>query len=202
MAGGTGFAPHSVPRTDAPTPFGERAAVPDPRGRRHPPSAVLGLAAPATLVGRTSPAGIARFGRQYGSPLASTRGKTPSPSTSSRTPAALDAAAVETAPARRIAARLDPADAEHPSRDGKTFRGSRDGDVPGVHLAAAFAPRAGGTRPDPRRCHDERARGRPGTARHPARGGKGGGRRCRAPPAGCGRERRRFRGRLPAGGDG
>ncbi len=39
-------------------------------------------------------------------------------------------------------ARLDPADAEHPSLDGKTLRGSRGGEVPGVHRVAAFAPRA------------------------------------------------------------
>ena len=98
------------------------------------------------LVGRTSLAGIARFGRPYGSSLAFalgfTRGKTPSLSTLSRTLAALDADAVETVLARRVAARLDPADAEHVSLDGKTVRGSRDGDVPGVHPVAAFAPHA------------------------------------------------------------
>ena len=148
-AGGIGFAPPLVPRMDAPTLFDELATVPDPRsrhGQRHPLSAILGMVALAMLMGRTSLAGIARFGRQHGSALAAalgfTRAKTPSLSTLSRTLAALDAAAVETALARWIAARLDPADAEHVSLDGKTLRGSRDGDVPGVHLVAAYAPHA------------------------------------------------------------
>ena len=134
---------------DAPTLFDELATVPDPRsrhGQRHPLSAILGMVALAMLMGRTSLAGIARFGRQYGPSLAFalgfTRGKTPSLSTLSRTLAALDADAVETVLARWVAARLDPADAEHISLDGKTLRGSRDGDVPGVHLVAAFAPHA------------------------------------------------------------
>jgi len=133
----------------APTLFDELATVPDPRrrhGLRHPLSAVLGRAALAMLMGRTSLAGIARFGRQYGPSLAFalgfTRGKTPSLSTLSRTLAALDADTVETVLARWVAARLDPADAEYLSLDGKTLRGSRDGDVPGVHLVAAFAPHA------------------------------------------------------------
>ena len=137
------------PRMDAPTLFDELATIPDPRsrhGQRHPLSAVLGMVALAMLMGRTSLAGIARFGRQYGPPLAFalgfTRGRTPSLSTLSRTLAALDANAVETALARWVAARIDPADAGHLSLDGKTLRGSRDGDVPGVHLVAAFAPRA------------------------------------------------------------
>ena len=134
---------------DAPTLFDESATVPDPRsrhGQRHPLSAILGLVALAMLVGRTSLAGIARFGRQYGpspaSALGVTRGKTPSCSALSRTLAALDADAVEAALARWVAARLDPADAAHVSPDGKTRCGSRDGDVPGVHLVAAFAPHA------------------------------------------------------------
>lgn len=133
----------------APTLFDILATVPDPRsrhGQRHPLSAVLGLVTLAMLMGRTSLAGIARFGRQHGPALAAalgfTRPKTPSLSTLSRTLAALDADAVETALARWVAARLDPADAEHVSLDGKTLRGSRDGDVPGVHLVAAFAPHA------------------------------------------------------------
>lgn len=132
-----------------PTLFDELATVPDPRsrhGQRHPLSAILGLVTLAMLMGRTSLAGIARFGRQHGPALAAalgfTRDKTPSLSTLSRTLAALDATAVEAVLARWVAARLDPADAGHLSLDGKTLRGSRDGDVPGVHLVAAFAPHA------------------------------------------------------------
>ena len=125
---------------DAPTPFDELATVPDPRsrhGQRHPLPAILGMVALAMPTGRTRLAGTARFGRDHTPALAAalgfTRGKTPSPSTLSRTLAAL---------ARRVAARLDPADAEHPSLDGKTLRRSRDGDTPAVHRVAAFAPHA------------------------------------------------------------
>ena len=70
------------------------AEVPDPRGfhgRVPPLPAVLGLVALALLMGRKSLAGVARFGRQYGTPLAHAlgfrRGKTASVSTLSRTSA-------------------------------------------------------------------------------------------------------------------
>lgn len=132
-----------------PTLFDCLATIPDARGRngvRHPLSATLGMVALAVLMGRTSLAGIARFGRQYGPRLAFAlgfrRGKTPSPSTLSRTLRVLDAAAVEHALARWVTARLGPTDGEHISLDGKTLRGSRDGDVPAVHLLAAYAPHA------------------------------------------------------------
>jgi predicted transposase YbfD/YdcC len=41
---------------------------------------------------------------------------------------------------RWIQAQLGKDDAPHPSIDGKTARGSRDGDTPGVHLLSGFAP--------------------------------------------------------------
>jgi hypothetical protein len=122
------------------------ADVPDPRGshgRVHPLPAVLGLVTLALLMGRTSLAGIARFGRQYGAPLAHAlgfrRGKTLALSTLSRTLRALDAAALEAALARWVRSRLT-TDPELISIDGKTLRGSRDGDIPGRHLVAAYAP--------------------------------------------------------------
>jgi hypothetical protein len=132
-----------------PTQFDCLATVPDARSRhglRHPLAAVLGMVALAILMGRTNLAGIARFGRQYGPQLAFAlgfrRGKTPSLSTLSRTLAALDPVGVEAALARWVNARLTPADREHISLDGKTLRGSRDGDVPAAHLLAAYAPHA------------------------------------------------------------
>lgn len=74
------------------------AEVPDPRslhGRVHPLPAVLSLVVLALLMGRKSLIGIARFGRQFGTPLAHAlgfrRGKTPSVSTLSRTLRVLDA---------------------------------------------------------------------------------------------------------------
>lgn len=131
----------------APSLFDELATLPDPRrsrGRIHPLSAVLGLVAVAMLVGRTSLIGIARFGRQHGAPLAHAlgfrRGKTPSVSTLSRTLRRFDADAVEAIVSRWVKARIDPAAVEHISLDGKTLRGSRNGDLPGQHLVAAYAP--------------------------------------------------------------
>jgi hypothetical protein len=128
------------------TLFDALATVPDPRSRHgqvHPLPAVIGLVALALLMGRTSLAGIARFGRQYGTTLAHAlgfhRGKTPSTSTLSRTLRRFDPAAVEAVLARWIAGRVDPAAFERISIDGKALRGSRDGDVPGRHLVAAYA---------------------------------------------------------------
>lgn len=123
------------------------ASLPDPRsrhGRFHPLPAVLGLVALALLSGRKSLAGIHRFGRQYGAPLAWAlgfrRGKTPAVSTLSRTLRRFDADALEAILARWIAGRVAPDAFAQISLDGKTLRGSRDGEVPGVHLVAAYAP--------------------------------------------------------------
>jgi hypothetical protein len=124
------------------------ADIPDPRsphGVRHPLGAVLGLVCFAVLWGRRSLEAIAQLGRDAGAPLAHAlgfrRGKTPSKSTLSRFLRALDPQAVEHALARWIGSRL-PADAELISLDGKTLRGSREGEVPGQHLLAAYAARA------------------------------------------------------------
>jgi len=131
---------------NAVTLYDALATLPDPRsrhGRVHPLPAVLGLVALALLLGRTSLLGIARFGRQYGTPLAHAlgfrRGKTPAVSTLSRTLRRFDAEQLEAILARWIRGRIDPAAFEQISIDGKTLRGSRDGDVPGQHLVAAYA---------------------------------------------------------------
>jgi predicted transposase YbfD/YdcC len=122
------------------------ATVPDPRsahGRFHPLSAVLGLVTLAMLLGRTSLTGIARFGRQHGTPLAHAlgfrRGKTPSVSTLSRTLRRLDPVQLEAMYSRWIASRVDATAFEQISLDGKVLTGSRDGEVPGCHLLAAYA---------------------------------------------------------------
>jgi len=122
--------------------------VPDPRspkGQVHPHSAVLGLVVLAMLLGRTSLKGIARFGRQYGFELAWAlgfrRGKTPSVSTLSRTLRRFDADRLEQSLAAWIQQRIGAEEFTHVSLDGKTLRGSRDGEVPGVHLVAAYAPK-------------------------------------------------------------
>src|SRR4051794_12898880 len=131
------------------------AEVPDPRsrhGRVHPLPAILALTVLAMLRGCKGPAAISQFGRDHGAPLAFalgfTRGKTPAPSCLSDLFARLDAVAFEAALSRWIRARTpppaaadDPAAAKEPvSIDGKTLRGSRDGDAPGQHLVAAYAP--------------------------------------------------------------
>jgi len=125
------------------------AQVPDPRsrhGRRHPLSAILALAVVAMLSGAKSYQAIAQFGRDKGFPLAHalgfTRGKTPTKSTFSVLFRILDVHAFETLLSRWIAARV-PAGQEQPiALDGKTARGSRDGDVPGQHLVAAYCAAA------------------------------------------------------------
>jgi hypothetical protein len=129
------------------TLFDLLAEMPDPRGRHgriHPLPAVLGLVALAMLMGRTSLIGIARLGRQYGTPLAHAlgfrRGKTPAVSTLSRTLRRFDAGRLEGLLSDWVRGRIDPGAFDHISIDGKALRGSRDGDVPGQHLVAAYAP--------------------------------------------------------------
>lgn len=132
------------------------AQVPDPRsrhGRVHPLPAILALTVLAMLRGCKGPTAIAQFGRDHGIPLAHalgfTRGKTPAPSCLSDLFCRLDAVAFEAALSRWIKARSAAATPEQPdpqqekeplSMDGKTLRGSRDGETPGQHLVAAYAP--------------------------------------------------------------
>jgi DDE_Tnp_1-associated/Transposase DDE domain len=124
------------------------ASVPDPRkrrGLRHPLSAILGLTAVAVLAGMKSLEAIAQFGRDRGPALAHAlgfrRGKTPAKSTLSEIFRLLDVDAFEGAIRRWLQARAEDAGDEL-AVDGKTLRGSADGEVPGVHLLAAYAPGA------------------------------------------------------------
>ena len=122
------------------------AELPDPRsrhGRFHPLPAVMNLVVLGLLMGRKSLSAIARLGRTYGTPLAQAlgfrRGKTPAKSTLSEILRAVDASALENALSRWVRSRL-PADVAQLSLDGKTLKGSRDGELPGQHLVAAYAP--------------------------------------------------------------
>jgi hypothetical protein len=122
------------------------ADIPDPRGChgvRHPLGAILGLVVLGLLMGRRRLAAIARLGRNYGPALAHAlgfrRGKTPAKSTLSEVLRAVDAQAVEEALTRWVGSRL-PEGLTQISLDGKTLRGSRDGELPGQHLLAAYAP--------------------------------------------------------------
>jgi hypothetical protein len=125
------------------------ATIPDPRnpkGVRHPLPAILALAVLAMLTGSKSLTALAQFGRDKGKGLAFAlgfrRAKTPTKSTLSDLFRALDVAAFEAALSAWVASRLGHAPELHVCLDGKTARGSRDGDAPGHHLVAAYAPAA------------------------------------------------------------
>jgi hypothetical protein len=119
----------------------------DPRSRQgliHDLVPTLSLAVVAILAGRTSLAGIARFGRDHKAPLAHAlgfrRGTTPSLSTLSRLFRRLDVNAVEDVLGQWIVQRC-PDLGDHVALDGKTLRRSHDGDTPAVHLLAVYAPK-------------------------------------------------------------
>jgi hypothetical protein len=114
------------------------------RGKRHPLPALLALAVVAMLAGMTSYEAIVDYGRERGGEflrlLGFTRRRGLCKATYSRVFRRLDVAAFEAAVARWIRARLGPHEAPHLALDGKTLRGSRDGEAPAVHLLAAYAP--------------------------------------------------------------
>src|SRR5581483_5693039 len=113
------------------------------RGIRHPLPAILGLAVLAMLTGCKSYQAIAQFGRDKGFALAQAlgfrRGKTPTKATYSVLFRRLDVVAFESVLARWIASRLSEEELAVLALDGKTLRGSRDGELPGQHLVAAYA---------------------------------------------------------------
>lgn len=121
------------------------ALIPDPRdrrGRQHPLVAVLCLTTVAVLAGCRSINAVAQFGRDHGIHMAHALGfnkaLTPAPSTFSELFRQLDVAAVENALRTWLLAR-GAGGGEHLALDGKTVCGSAEGEVPGVHLLAAFA---------------------------------------------------------------
>jgi hypothetical protein len=127
----------------------ELAQVPDPRSRRgtrHPLSAILGLTVLAMLTGCKSYTAIAQFGRDKGAALAFAlgfrRSKTPTKSRLCTLFGRLDVTAFEAALSRWVSARVGSPHDLHVCIDGKTVRGSKDGQVPGHHLVAAYAPAA------------------------------------------------------------
>jgi hypothetical protein len=122
------------------------ASVPDPRdrrGRRHPLTAVLSLTVVAILAGCKSLEAIAQFGSDHGPALAHAlgfnRGKTPTKSALSKLFRRLDIAAFEGALNRWILARVQDG-WEAVAIDGKTLRGSVDGQIPAMHLLSAYVP--------------------------------------------------------------
>jgi hypothetical protein len=120
--------------------------IPDPRKRRgirHPLPAILSLAVLAMLTGNKSYEAIAQFGRDKGSALAFAlgfrRGKTPAKSTFCEIFRSLDVTAFEEVLSRWVRSRLPEGEELVLALDGKTARGSKDGEVPGQHLVAAYA---------------------------------------------------------------
>lgn len=123
----------------------ERTDPRDPKGRQYPFVPLLALCLVATLAGCTSVAAIAQFGRlrtrRLGHALGFYHGKMPCANTLTNLLAALDPDHLD----RVIGAWLGDQHAagwEHIALDGKTVRGSRDGDTPAMHLLAAYAPQA------------------------------------------------------------
>jgi hypothetical protein len=115
------------------------------RGRIHDLVPILSLAVVAMLGGRTTLQGIAQFGRDHGATLAHAlgfrRGKTPCAATYSRIFRRLDVVGFEAVIRDWIVDRC-PDLGDHLALDGKTVRGSHDGQTPAVHLLAAYAPQA------------------------------------------------------------
>lgn len=118
------------------------ASVPDPRdprGLRHPLPAVFSLAAVAILAGCKSLEAIAQFAKDRGPAFAHALGfNRPAPGKSclSKLFRRIDLDAYEAALTRWTLSRLG--DWQAVAIDGKTLRGSRDGEVPGVHLLSAY----------------------------------------------------------------
>ena len=120
----------------------------DPRsrhGRQYPLVPLLALALVAILGGNTSVAAIAQFGRlrkrHLGHALGFPHGKMPCANTFTNLFAELDPDHLD----RLIGAWLADRHADgwdHIALDGKVLCGSRDGETPGVHLLAAYAPQA------------------------------------------------------------
>jgi hypothetical protein len=96
------------------------------------------------LAGMTSYEAIVDYGKERGGEflrlLGFTRRRGLCKATYSRVFRRLDVAAFEVAVSRWIRSRLGPHEAPHLSLDGKSLRGSRDGQTPAVHLLAAYAP--------------------------------------------------------------
>lgn len=117
----------------------------DPKGRQYPLVPLLALCLVATLAGCTSVAAIAQFGRlrsrRLGHALGFHHGRMPCANTITNLLAALDPDHLDRVIGAWLADR-HAAGWEHLALDGKTVRGSRDADTPGLHLLAAYAPHA------------------------------------------------------------
>ena len=119
----------------------------DPRaakGKRHPLPALLALAVVAMLSGMTSYEAIVDYGKKRGGEflrlLGFTRRRGLCKATYSRVFRRIDIADFESRVGQWIGGWLGPDDAPHLAIDGKTARGSPDGETPAIHLVWAYAP--------------------------------------------------------------
>ena len=117
----------------------------DRRGRQYPLVGLLTLCLVAILAGHTTPEAIAQFGRlrqkRLGHALGFKNGNMPCANTIAGLLRNLDADHLD----RIIGAWLTDRHEdgwEHIALDGKRLCGSREGEVPGTHLLAAYAPQA------------------------------------------------------------
>jgi hypothetical protein len=126
--------------------FDRLAELTDPRDRRgvtDPLVSLVALAVVATRAGHTTLTAIAHFGRlrghKLGHALAFRDGHMPCANTFANLFAALDPDHLDRLIGDGLGDR-HPNGFDHPALDGKVVRGSRDGDTPGLHLLAAYAP--------------------------------------------------------------
>ena len=116
----------------------------DPRGTRHSLAAMLTLASIAILAGAKSLTDIAQFGRRRRrlcKAIGFTHKKPPCISTYHYLFKALDAEVFESTLQEWLRANHPQEALKNPNLhiDGKTLRGSRRGEIPGVHLLAAYS---------------------------------------------------------------
>ena len=125
--------------------LGELQDPRDPRGVQYPLVPVLALCLVSILAGHTGFAAIAQFGRlrqqRLGHALGFKNGKMPCANTISLLLRDLDANHLDRIIGIWLTSR-HAAGWNHIALDGKTACGSRDGDVPGTHLLAAYVPQA------------------------------------------------------------
>ncbi|AWM38406.1 DDE transposase family protein [Gemmata obscuriglobus] len=124
------------------------AELPDPRsrhGRQYPLVGLLTLCLVAVMGGHTTPEALSQFGRLRQKRLSHTlgfqNGDMPCANTIAGLLRKLDPDHLDRIIGAWLADR-HPDGWEHLALDGKRLRGSRDGEVPGAHLLAAYAPGA------------------------------------------------------------
>lgn len=119
-----------------------------PQGRRFPLRSLLAMAIAATLAGRTSLAGIARWGRKLKKrslrAFGIRRATAPCHATWHLVFRGLEVEQLERVLGEWVGALAGDGAPGHVAIDGKTLRGSRSGEYPGVHLLAAYCGKAQG----------------------------------------------------------